>query len=74
VVLTFVPFPFIHPIRVARWRRFTLAMGAIGSLLGLFALAQDLDPPTWVTVALCAIGLYFFTAALLRQAAGEMNA
>src|SRR5690349_12360839 len=40
VVLTFVPFPFIHPIRVARWRHFTLAMGGLGSVLGLFALVR----------------------------------
>jgi phosphatidylcholine synthase len=72
LVLTFAPFPFIHPIRVARWRRFTLTMGAIGSMLGLYALMQDLNPASWVTVALSVIGLYFFTAALLRRTAGEL--
>jgi len=72
LVLTFVPFPFIHPIRVARWRHFTLAVGGIGSVLGLFALMRDLNPPTWVTVALCAVGLYFCTAALPRRSIGEL--
>src|SRR3954470_18843281 len=52
VVLTFVPFPFIHPIRVARWRHFTLAIGAIGAGLSIYTLLQDLNPPVWVTVVL----------------------
>jgi phosphatidylcholine synthase len=67
LVLTFVPFPFIHPIRVARWRRFTLALGAIGAVLAIVALLRELNPPAWVAAALSAIGLYFFTAALMRR-------
>jgi phosphatidylcholine synthase len=67
LVLTFVPFPVIHPVRVVRWRVFTLALGALGSLLALVALVQDLNPPLWVTVALSMIGLYFFFAAVVRR-------
>lgn len=72
LLLTFVPFPFIHPIRVARWRWFTLAVGAIGAALAVLALVYDLDPPGWIAAALAAIGLYFCTAALLRRFAGDM--
>jgi phosphatidylcholine synthase len=72
LVLTFVPFPFIHPIRVLRWRRFTLALGAIGSMLAIVALMHELNPPAWVAAALSAIGFYFFAAALIpRVAAGN---
>ena len=73
LLLTFVPFPFIHPVRVTRWRRFTLALGAIGGVLAVVALLYDLEPPVWVALALSAIGLYFCAAGLLlRRAAGEM--
>ena len=72
LLLTFVPFPFIHPIRVERWRLFTLAMAAAGSVLAAVALMQDLNPPAWIAMALSAIGIYFFVAALLRRFAGDM--
>ena len=72
LVLTFVPFPFIHPIRVARWRRFTLTLGTVGAVLAIVALMRDLNPPAWISVALSAIGLYFFAAALMQRfAAGD---
>jgi len=67
LLLTFVPFPFIHPLRVTRWRGLTLALGAIGSVLVLVALLQELNPPAWITTALCAIGGYFVAAALLQR-------
>ena len=73
LVLTFVPFPFIHPIRVARWRRLTLALGTLGAVLAIVALMRDLNPPGWVAAALSAIGLYFLAAALMqRLTAGDM--
>jgi phosphatidylcholine synthase len=67
LVLTFVPFPFVHPIRVARWRYFTLALGTIGSALAVVALAYNLSPPPWIAVTLSAIGLYFLGAAVLGR-------
>jgi phosphatidylcholine synthase len=72
LLLTFVPFPFIHPVRVERWRRTTLAIGALGAVLAADALLQDLNPPFWITAALSAIGVYFLAAGLARQlVAGE---
>jgi phosphatidylcholine synthase len=72
LVLTFVPFPFVHPIRVERWRRTTLALGAICSVLAVVALLCDLDPPRWVAAALTAIGLYFFAAGAMRRFVGDL--
>ena len=72
LVLTFVPFPFIHPVRVARWRRFTLALGVIGSVLAVVALMHSLNPPLWIAVVLSAIGIYFLLAAVMRRFAGDM--
>jgi len=59
-VLTFVPFRFVHPMRVVRLRVLTLVLLAAGSALAAFALTQDLHPDLWVTAALCAIGCYMF--------------
>jgi phosphatidylcholine synthase len=73
LVLTFVPFPFIHPFRVERWRPFTLALAAIGSVLAVMALAMNLNPPVWVEGALVAIGFYFFAAAVLQRLAGKTS-
>jgi phosphatidylcholine synthase len=61
VVLTFVPIRFIHPVRVARFRKLNLGLLALWGVLGLVTLLSNLNPDLWVTVALCAIAVYFFT-------------
>jgi phosphatidylcholine synthase len=66
-VLTFVPFPFVHPLRVRRLRTFTLALLALGAVLGGVTLMRDMTPGPWVTGALCAIGLYVLAAGVLRR-------
>jgi phosphatidylcholine synthase len=58
--LTFVPFRFVHPMRVVRLRALTLVLLATGSVLAAIALAQDLHPDLWITSALCAIACYMF--------------
>jgi phosphatidylcholine synthase len=74
LLLTFMPFPFIHPVRVTRWRGFTLVLAAVGSVLAAVALLYELEPPTWVAAALFVIGLYFCAAGLMRRAAGDVHA
>jgi phosphatidylcholine synthase len=66
-VLTFAPFPFIHPLRVRRLRTFTLALLALGVALAAVAVARDMTPGPWVTGALCAIGLYVVAAGIFRR-------
>jgi phosphatidylcholine synthase len=65
-VLTFVPFPFIHPLRVRRLRGLTLALLALGAVLAAVALMRDLAPGIWVTGGLCAIAVYVVTGGLFR--------
>jgi phosphatidylcholine synthase len=65
---TFAPIYFIHPVRVSRWRWLNLAILLCWAVLGLWALTQDLKPPSWVAAALSAIALYFVAAGLLRRA------
>jgi phosphatidylcholine synthase len=64
---TFLPFPFVHPFRVGRWRIVTLALLAAWAILALLALWRGMMPPVWITAGLCAIGLYFLGAGLLRR-------
>jgi phosphatidylcholine synthase len=63
-LLTFVPFPFIHPLRVRRLRTLNLMLLALGGVLAVIALICDMTPGIWVTGGLCAIGLYVVTAGI----------
>jgi phosphatidylcholine synthase len=67
LILTFLPFAFIHPIRVKQWRRINIALLVLWSLLAIAALVEGLNPGAWVIVALCAIAVYFVAAGLLRS-------
>jgi phosphatidylcholine synthase len=66
-VLTFVPFPFVHPLRVTRFRVANIAMLGVWSVLALSAILFSLNPGPWVTAALCFIAVYFLLIGLLRQ-------
>ena len=66
VAATFVPFPFIHPARVRRHRALNIALLALWGVLAIAAVILDLDPPAWITVVLCAIGLYVVCAGYFR--------
>ncbi len=67
-VLTFVPFPFLHPFRVRRLMVLNAALVALWALLATIALYRDMAPGPWITGGLCAIALYFLGAGLLRRA------
>jgi phosphatidylcholine synthase len=58
IVLTFVPFHVLHPMRVVRLRWLTLSLLAIWAALAAVALANDFDVVAPVTTGLCAIGVY----------------
>ena len=58
IVLTFVPFNVLHPIRVVRLRGLTLSLIGIWAVLAIIALASDFDVSAPVTVGLCAIAAY----------------
>jgi phosphatidylcholine synthase len=58
IVLTFMPFHVVHPIRVARLRWLTLGLIGAGTALAMVTLIDDFKPGMAVTAALCAIGLY----------------
>jgi phosphatidylcholine synthase len=66
-VLTFVPFKFLHPFRVARLRVFNIAAVLAWAMLALIAVAQDLAPGPWVAGGLVVIGLYFLGVGFADQ-------
>jgi len=69
IVLTFVPFHVLHPIRVRRLRTVTLSLLAAWAVLALVTLASDFDVAAPVTIGLCAIAAYILgTDAVIRVA------
>ena len=66
-VLTFVRFPFVHPLRVARLRALNITMLIVWAAFAAAALGRNLDSGPWIATALCAIGLYFLIAGLVGR-------
>jgi len=58
IVLTFVPFNVLHPVRVVRLRTVTLSLIAAWAVLAMVTVAYDFDVSLPVTVSLCAIAAY----------------
>jgi phosphatidylcholine synthase len=58
IVLTFVPFHVLHPVRVVRLRWLTLSLIGAWTALAMVALTNDFQAGTAVTLALCAIAAY----------------
>ncbi len=67
--LTFVPFRFVHPLRVRRMRLLNIALLALWAVLAFLTVVQNLEPSLYVKVALAAIAVYFFIAGSLRRPA-----
>jgi phosphatidylcholine synthase len=65
--LTFVPFKFLHPMRVTRLRAVNIAALLLWSVLALIAVLRDLDPGPWVAGCLVVIGAYFLAVGLTEK-------
>jgi phosphatidylcholine synthase len=68
-VLTFVPLPFVHPLRVKYLRPLNVSLMAIWAVLALMAVMDNLKPHAPVRWALGLIAAYFLIAGLLRKPA-----
>src|ERR1700754_1675616 len=67
IVATFLPIHVMHPVRVQRFRRFNIALIAVGSGLAAYTVIRDFEIPVPVTIALCAIGVYIMLSdAIIR--------
>ena len=69
IVLTFIPFHVLHPVRVTRLRGLTLSLVGLWAVLAVYTLARDFTVHSLVTVALCAIAAYVVASdAVIRLA------
>lgn len=67
IVLTFVPFNVMHPVRTTRFRIFNLALIALWAVLAVVALVQDFNVPAPISFTMCAIALYvLFSDTVIR--------
>jgi phosphatidylcholine synthase len=66
-VLTFVPFKFLHPFRVVRLRKVSMAAVVLWSLLAAVALARSLEPGPWVAGGLVVLAVYFIGVGLTEK-------
>jgi phosphatidylcholine synthase len=65
--LMFAPIAFVHPLRVVRLRRLTIAIAVAWFAFAALAIVDDLAPPWWGTAGLLATAAYFLSLALLRH-------
>lgn len=66
-ILTFMPVNFVHPVRVHRWRRVTLAVLAVWLFSGAWLLATDFTAPDFVKYLLLAASLYLLGVSAVHQ-------
>jgi phosphatidylcholine synthase len=66
-VLTFVPFKFLHPFRVARLRIVSMAAVLLWALLAAYTLARALEPGPWVAGGLVVLAFYFVGVGLTEK-------
>jgi phosphatidylcholine synthase len=66
-VLTFVPFKFLHPFRVARLRIVSMGAVVLWSLLAAYALVRSLAPGPFVAAGLVALAGYFVGVGLTEK-------
>jgi phosphatidylcholine synthase len=65
VILTFVPFHVVHPVRVKRWRWLNLVLIAAWAALAVLAIFRDFQLSPLLCAALCAIAVYILTSDLV---------
>ena len=66
-VLTFVPFHFVHPVRIPYLRGLTIAALILWAVLALYAVMSDLAPGFWTAAILCILAVYFVGIGFLRR-------
>jgi phosphatidylcholine synthase len=66
-VLTFMPFKFLHPFRVARLRVVSMGAVVLWALLAAYALVRSLEPGPWVAGGLVVLALYFLGVGLTEK-------
>ncbi|MEM8750836.1 MAG: phosphatidylcholine/phosphatidylserine synthase [Pseudomonadota bacterium] len=74
-VLTFIPWLYVHPVRVRVWRPLTLTMFFTWSGLGLAAIGFwyfGMEVPVWVQVGITITALYVYCVGFVLQIMGKV--
>jgi phosphatidylcholine synthase len=71
--LTFVPLPFLHPLRVTRWRWLTISALVLWGALAVVTVWRDFRPGVWIVAALCLLAIYFIMAGLIRPSSDDQR-
>ncbi len=66
ILLTFVPFKFVHPLRAQRWAAANVVLLVLWGVLAFCALVYHLVPPPLVIGGLVLIGAYFVAVGLAQ--------
>ncbi len=66
-VASFLPFKFLHPMRVRRLHALNIAAVALWSLLAIVTLFRDLAPGPWVVSGLIVTALYLVGVGLTEK-------
>jgi phosphatidylcholine synthase len=74
IVLTFVPFNVIHPVRVERLRGLTLSLIGLWAVLAIYALVVDFNVAAAVSIAMCAIAVYVVACDAVLRLVGPAGA
>jgi phosphatidylcholine synthase len=70
VIMTFVPFNVLHPLRTVRLRKLNLALIALWAILAIMVVVANFVVPLWVTATLCAIGAYILFSDIVIRMTG----
>lgn len=68
VVLTFVPFNVLHPMRTKRFRSLNIALVALWGILAIITIMANFEVPLTITIGLCAIALYILLVDIIVRA------
>jgi phosphatidylcholine synthase len=68
VVLTFVPFNVLHPMRTRRFRKLNIALVAAWGVLAIITIAANFEVPSAIVLGLCAIALYILLVDVVVRA------
>jgi phosphatidylcholine synthase len=74
VLLTFVPFLAVHPLRVSRLRPLTLIVTAIWMAVAALSVANPFPSPGWIQALLILTAIYLTSVGFLRGLASREGA
>ncbi len=70
----FAPLKFIHPVRTVRWRKLSLPLAVLWTILAGMAAWADFQPGPIVTVCLSAASIYLLFVGIIQQIIPERRA